>query len=357
MNYFSSQVHWSSLRWLFRYLCLVLIVILIYQISFAKAYGAELTTRYLQVSSNETGATNVNYKIGFNTTTPSLLGSILIQFCSNDPFPQDECVAPPGMNVASANLVNQTGQTGFNLLSPVPQNQILLTRLPINSASGQVNFVFNNITNPTVLGTYFVRIQTFSNSSASGNSVDYGGIAFNVLNNLLINAEVPPFLMFCSAITIPKLDCSSSSGNYINFGNFSSNTTVSASSQLLVGTNSKSGYTISVNGTGLLSGNNIIKNMSSSDVSRPDTSQFGINLVSNVSPLIGSDPSGPGSGLPTANYSKANFYTYNSGDNIAGSNQPENYRKYTVSYIVNINSNQPAGVYVSTVNYICVANF
>lgn len=357
MNNFSSHVHLISLKWLLRYCYLVLLVVFIYHISLAKVYGAELTTRYLQVSSNVTGATNVTYKVGFNVVTSSLFGSVLIQFCSNDPFPQDVCDSPPGINVSNTSLVSQSGQTGFSILNPTSSNQIILSRTPVSANSGPVSFVFNNISNPTVLGSYFVRIQTFSNQLATGSSIDYGGIAFNILNNLTINAEVPPFLLFCSAIKITNLNCADSSGNYINFGDFNSNNTASSSSQLLVGTNAKNGYTISVNGTGLISGNNVINNLTSSDVSRPGTSQFGINLVSNVSPQVGANPTGPGQGLPLNNYSKANFYTYNSGDNIASSSKPENYRQYTVSYIVNVSNTQAPGVYVSTINYICVANF
>lgn len=357
MSRLSSLIHQQSFSWLIRYLVLIITATFLYNLFTINVYGSPLTVRYLQVSSNIVSATNVNYNLGFDITSVSNLGSIDIQFCANDPLLQDPCVAPTGFDDSNAVLAGQTGQTGFSILTPTMANQIILTRPSSADVTGPVSYTFTNISNPSTEGSYFVRLQTFSSIDGSGSPVDYGGIAADTLNNLSINAEVPPFLYFCSAIVISNLNCTSASGSYVNFGNFSPNQTAYGSSDLLVGTNGKNGYQITVEGTGLLSGNNVIPSIQSSDVSRPGTSQFGINLVSNVSPIVGQDPLGPGIGLPTNNYNKNNFYYFNSGDVIASSNQPENYRQYTVSYVVNVSNTQPAGVYVSTINYICTANF
>ncbi len=357
MSQLSSLIHQQSFSWLIRYLLLIFTVFFVYNLFITNVYGSPLTSRYLQLSSNIVSAANVNYNLGFDIASVTNLGSIMIQFCANDPLFQDPCVPPTGFNDSGAVLSAQSGQTGFTILSPVSNNQIILTRPSTIDAAGPVSYTFTNINNPTVEGSFFVRIQTFSSIDASGTAIDYGGIAANTLNNLSISAEVPPFLYFCSAIVINNLNCNNASGSYVNFGDFTPTQTASGSSDLLVGTNGKNGYEITVEGLGLVSGNDVIPSISTSDVSRPGTSQFGINLVSNVSPVVGQNPYGPGIGIPTSNYNKNNFYTFNSGDIIASSNQSENYRLYTVSYIVNVSSTQPAGVYVSTINYICTANF
>ncbi len=351
------MIHQQSLTWLIRYFSLLIIFVIGYNLITANAYGSPLGARFLQVSSSVVSDTNVTYNLGFNIVTQSNLGSILIQFCGNSALFQDPCNPPTGFDDSNAVLSNQTGETGFSILTPTSPNQIILTRNSIADTPQPVSYTFTNIVNPSSDGGFFVRLQTFASSDASGSSVDYGGIATTTTPNLSIAAEVPPYLYFCSAIVITGLNCSTATGSYVNFGTLSSSNTSYGSSDLLVGTNGKNGYSITVAGDGLVSGNNVINSIAADDVSRPGTNQFGINLVANQSPNIGADPIGPGNGLPTANYDNSNFFMYQNGDIIASYNQPDNYRQYTVSYIVNVSSTQPPGVYVSTINYICTGNF
>lgn len=82
------------------------------------------------------------------------------------------------------------------------------------------------------------------------------------------------------------------------------------------------------------------------------TEQFGINLVANTSPTtFGSAPvQVPDStfsfGTAASGYNTANLYKYNSGDVIASSSQSSGETDYTISYIFNIGSLTPAGIYV-----------
>jgi hypothetical protein len=172
-----------------------------------------------------------------------------------------------------------------------------------------------------------------------------------------ITTTVPPYLLFCSGVTIGGFDCAAASGDYINFGNLASSSTGSAQSQLLTATNAGSGFAITVNGSTMTSGNNIIDGMNTRDVSRPGVSQFGINLVANQTPSVGEDPQGTGAAAPTANYSLANFFKFTPGDTIATATTSDEYRKFTASYILNIPNGQTPGVYVTTLTYICLANF
>jgi hypothetical protein len=200
-------------------------------------------------------------------------------------------------------------------------------------------------------------VQTYASSDGSGNASDYGGIAFSIVNAITITAEVPPYLIFCTAITISTYDCASADGNYIDFGALSSSHASSGSSQFMVATNAGDGYAISVNGTTLTSGNNVITPLSNGDVSRPGTSQFGFNLVANSTPADGQAVNGPGTTQPVNDYAQANTYRFVPGDTLVSSDSTNEVRRFTSSYIVNVPVTQPAGVYVSTITYICLANF
>lgn len=89
------------------------------------------------------------------------------------------------------------------------------------------------------------------------------------------------------------------------------------------------------------------------------TEQFGINLVANTSPsTFGADPvqipSGSYSfGTAAAGYNTTNLYKYVNGDVVAQSTKSSGETDYTISYILNISTVTPAGLY--TMNHILVA--
>lgn len=298
-----------------------------------------------------------DYKLSFTISTPGALGSIEFQFCSNDPIPQDPCVAPIGLDLSSAVLSVQTGETGFSISGASTTNKIILTR-PATAATAQpVSYTLSGVTNPSAIGSYYGRIQTFASSDASGTDINYGGLAFAMTDAFTIRAKVPPYLLFCSAVSIPSFDCSTATGNYISFGNFSSKATSTGQTQMLAATNAASGYSIDYGGTTLTSGNNIIPGLSTADVSRPGVSQFGLNLVANQIPAVGQDVQGPGSATVAAAYAQPNVYKFVDNDVVATATGSQYYREYTVSYIANIAPGQAPGVYDSTITYVCLANF
>jgi hypothetical protein len=107
----------------------------------------------------------------------------------------------------------------------------------------------------------------------------------------------------------------------------------------------------------MTSGVNTLPQLSTPDVSRIGTSQFGMNLRANSTPAVGQNPNGLGlSGVVSANYNQPNFYTFNSGDVLISATDPD-LEKYTVSYIANVSKNQAPGIYVSSLTYIAVASF
>jgi hypothetical protein len=217
-------------------------------------------------------------------------------------------------------------------------------------------YEFSGITNPDSIGSYYVHIATFASTDGSGPELDYGDVVFALNDTIDITAEVPPYLYFCVGLTITGYSCSTAEGNFINFGELSVSTPRFASSQMLAATNAPSGYSVTLAGTTMTSGNDVIPAMTGSP-SQIGVSQFGLNARENSGPAVGSDPDGPGLVVPTAPYATPNQFRFVSGDIITTSANPDDYRTVTVSYIVNRGKTQAPGRYVATISYICLANF
>lgn len=258
------------------------------------------------------------------------------------------------MNASGATLVSQTGETGFSLTSAT-QNELVLSR-PVATVGNQINtYQFDGVVNPSDIGPFFVRISAYTTTDASGAYESFSSVAGSIAVGININTEVPPILYFCSAVSIPT-DCSDATGDFIEFGDLSSKATSAGTSQFMVGTNAPNGYSVTANGFTMTSGTDQINATSPLSTSATGTSQFGMNLAANLSPLVGASPVG-GSGAALPNYSQANRFTYGNGDTVAQSTGPTELQLYTVSYIVNVNSTQPAGVYNTTITYVCTAGF
>lgn len=341
-----------------RFLTVIVLLVGVGLLFFTRAYGDVLTNRSLTLSDSRVGQV-ATYQLSFTVPTAETLGSIELQLCSNGSLQDDPCVPPNGFDISAATLSSQSGETGFSILpAGTNANTIVLTRTPAVAVPGNVvSYTFDNVTNPADVGSFFGRIQTFASNDASGTSTDYGGLAMSTSRVIDITTVVPPYLLFCAGITITGFDCSTASGNYINFGNLSPVSTASANTELVTATNAQSGYVMQVYGTTMTSGNNIIPAIASADVSRPGTGQFGLNLVANTTPAMGADPQGSGISAPLPGYDQPNFFKFVSGDAIASATTSDDFRKLTASYIVNMPVGQPVGVYVATLTYVCLANF
>lgn len=319
---------------------------------------ALLPLRSVQLSDPTAGATGVRYNFGFTTNTTGPIGSISYRICSNYLYELgDPCTAPPGFDASAAVLSNQTGVNDFSIDPSSTANRLLLTRPSATSVSPQpLAYEFTGIINPDDIGSFYVRIDTYASTDGSGINTDYGIVVFTTNTDITITTEVPPYLQFCTGITIDGFNCGTAEGGVISFGELSIGTTRAATSQMLASTNAAYGYSVTLAGTTMTAGNNAIPAMTGA-VSQVGVSQFGINARSNTSPSIGNDPLGPGLTMPSANYNSPNLFRFNSGDIIASSASTSDYRKITVSYIVNRDRGQPPGKYVATISYICLANF
>lgn len=98
----------------------------------------------------------------------------------------------------------------------------------------------------------------------------------------------------------------------------------------------------------------------------PGTELFGMNLVANTVPTtFGANPvitadSGAAAGQVAANYDTANKFMYHQGDTIASSATPGNttgQANYTISYVFDISSGTPAGLYNFNDNLVATATY
>jgi hypothetical protein len=165
-------------------------------------------------------------------------------------------------------------------------------------------------------------------------------------------------LIFCAAQQVQD-DCASTNETYYtDMGTLASDKTLYAQSQMAVGTNATGGFAITVSGIPPSAGTNSIDGLTTPTVSQPGTNQFGINLVANDAPYVGSNPVGPwANAVPMPDYDLANHYKYTSGDVVAYSPHVSLMRKFTISYVINSADSLPPGVYATTLTYLASGRF
>jgi hypothetical protein len=300
-----------------------------------------------------TASAVTRHTIGFNFQTTNSVGSLKFEYCTS-PLEALSCVAPAGLNSSTATLTAQSGETGFSIFSQ-NTNTLVLGRVAAVTGTQANSYTLNNVTNPSSIGSFYLRITSFASSNGTGPTLDFGGTVGVITKGVAITSEVPPVLEFCVGSSIPAL-CDSASGSFLNLGNFSTGSTSPGTTQFMVGTNANFGYVVRVQGNTMTSGNNTIPAISSPTGSQIGQSQFGINLRANTVPAVGADPSG-GSGTPSTNYNSPNIFKFADSDIIASNASVSDIEKYTISYIVNVKSDQPLGIYNTTLTYVATATF
>jgi len=334
---------------------LVTFVLVIVAMAWSSAVSSQLQSRSLKISDSRASQL-ARYQFSFETLGLDPIQTVVFQICVDDPFPEYPCTAPVGLDMANADFVGQTGDIGYTM-GNVTANTITLSRAAQTSSGNISTYSFDGIKNPSELGTYYVRIMTYPDSDTNNEPNNAGGLAFAINYGVDVTAIVPPYITFCVGVTIEGNNCQNVTGNYVNFGELSSRQAATGRTQMLAATNARDGYTIRVAGTTMTSGNNVINEMTNQDVSRPGVSQFGLNLRANSSPQHGTDVQGPGNGVAVTNYGQVNFYRFNNGEVVAVSNAPDDARKYTAAYVINVPSSQAPGIYVSTITYIALGSF
>lgn len=348
----------------------------------------QITTRSLTL---QAGTVDGGSKVGgsvhhlFQFTLPSTtaIGSISFEYCTTAAM---TCVAPDGIDTTNATRGAESGWTDTTIVkAPTTATNVFYlkktTATGFATANTPVSYQILNVINPTVKGSFYVRINTYAATDMTGTPIDAGVVTAATAEQIRLEGQMPESLVFCVGeqifTTSGVPDCANplNTDGIISFNQlFSPTDTAVASSQMVASTNAGDGYSITVNGPTLTSSGNTILPM---DTMGPDvngTSQFGMNLKANTSattPIIniGAEPAPSADavdyfGVAAAGYDQLDNYKFKTGDVVATSNPTSttgigasNAQIFTVSYIANVPGKQAAGTYSTTLTYICTARF
>jgi len=227
------------------------------------------------------------------------------------------------------------------------------------SPGAMSSYTFTGVKNPTNTGEAFsIRLATHGSSDGSGPLIDFGSVRGQVTNSISIETQVPPMLIFCVGQVVFDNCSGTNDVYYSDMGQLTPTTTLTAQSQMAVGTNASGGFAITMNGGPPAAGTHAIDSPNSPTQSKPGTNQFGVNLVANNSPSVGDNPQGTfANAVPSPDYAQPNRYKFVPGDVVAFSPNVSLMRKFTVSYILNSSPDLRAGVYTTTITYIASGRF
>ncbi len=149
----------------------------------------------------------------------------------------------------------------------------------------------------------------------------------------------------------------------INVGNLSTSAASTTSATFYIRAYLASGYNVVTVSDPPSNGSHLLNALSSPTASSAGSEQFGINLKANTSPTtFGANPSQYpdstfGFGFAAPGYDTQNVYKYVKNDTIAKSNSSSGRTDYTISYIFNIGSVTPSGVYTMRHDLVAIATF
>lgn len=352
------------------------------------ANAAQITTRSLTLQAGATDGGSapggeVNHFFAFTLPGGSPVQSIQFEYCTtaSDTPLSPTCITPTGLSTAGITLGAENGVTGFTMNNTTNGAPYIYrtngTNLGTNVA---VSYRLDGVTNPTTEDyTFFVRISTFATNDATGAETDTGTVTASTATPIELSGTMPESLVFCTGGTVGLTssvpDCSTASVGTIGFDQlFSPTDTATATSQMAASTNAGFGYIITVNGTTLTSGSNTITANATPLTIVKGSGQFGLNLVENVTTTdnqaipapLGLDvaPAPDGTNLKgeaVGDYAIPDSFKFVTGNTVASSTNGgaggTDAQIFTVSYIVNVPGNQPAGTYTTTLTYICTPTF
>lgn len=348
-------IHLQRWPYLLLEVLLAVSLVLIY-IANPVSAAMRLQERSLYMNSAVAGETTF-YRISFRYMSPNPVGSVEMLFCE-DPIPYHPCEVPPGFDVSGAELTEQAVETGFSL-SAQTQNRLVISRSPAAPSGEKASYTFDNIVNQSDPDKPLsIRLKTLGSIDGTGPQIDFGSIRGQVTPSVDIATQVPPILIFCMAELV-EYNCTNTNDVYYNdMGELSSNSTLSANSQMAVGTNASAGFVITANGPLPAAGTSTIDAIDTPSSSQLGRNQFGINLVANTQPGIGLDPEGEwANAVVHPDYSIPNMYKFKSGDTVAYSPNVSLMKKFTVSYVLNSSPDLRAGVYTTSINFIASGRF
>jgi hypothetical protein len=175
------------------------------------------------------------------------------------------------------------------------------------------------------------------------------------------NATSENFQVNSGTETPPDPFLSFSINNWdVNFDDFTPSDATTTTATFSVSNYTSYGYVIQIFGSAPSYGSHTIDTMDTTGPSINGIEQFGINLVANTSPTsFGTNPDNGqfGFGAVDGNYSTPNQFRFVSGETIASAPKSSGMTTYTISYIVNVSSITPGGVYTGDQNILVTGTY
>jgi hypothetical protein len=312
------------------------------------ASAAQITARKVLIGSSVASA-STTYAFTFTVPSATVIKSVGFAACTT---PSGACTPAPGFSSAASSLTTQPSNldgvgvnTGWTV-STATAGELRLSKSGATVApSGAQSVGFTGAVNPSATNsTFFMRITTFSDALWT-TPIDLGEVAASTAGQITVTAAVDETLNFTLASATAAL------------GTLSTGAAGTGTSSMTVATNAATGYSVTVAGTTLTSAGNTITALTTPTASATNTKQFGINLMANTTPSVGTAASGTGTGVPATGYNTVNQFKFVTGDTVASALVPTNSNTYTVSYIANIDGATAAGAYSTVLTYVATANF
>lgn len=212
---------------------------------------------------------------------------------------------------------------------------------------------------------YSVEESSFSSGSGTGASASFSaqgsagdlavGSAFST-NYGAYAGPISPNEEYLEMVVTPAS---------IDLGTLSPSTTATGTANFYVRSYLNSSYTVvTASAPPTNEGGDTLAPMTSTGLPTLGVEQFGINLVNNATPDIGSDPawqpdSNFANGEAASGYDVVDQFRYNQGEVIAqsGGNPAWGQTNYTISYSANVSGITEAGLYVMVHTLIAIATF
>lgn len=336
------------------YLVAVIALTIVPLVQTTQASAAQITARKVVIDSSAPSA-STKYTFTFTAPSATTVKSFDAQACDTASGTCTQAASAAGFSSAGAGTIG-TAPTGLGSGGVWTSNVATTTKLRVLNASNTgapsagATITLDSVVNPSAANsTFFLRMTTYSDAAWT-TPIDTGVVAASTAGVITVNATVDEALTFTLGAATVNLSPSSI-------------TTAAAStgtSTLVASTNAASGYSITYSSPNALkpAGGTALASYSSSP-SVPGTAGFGINLKTNTTPAVGSNPTG-GSGAAVGAYNTADQFTFvgsNVATQIATSGVATNATTYTVSYVANIAALTAPGAYTTTFTYVATPNF
>lgn len=147
-----------------------------------------------------------------------------------------------------------------------------------------------------------------------------------------------------------------------NLGKLDIDRTATRTMLLHVNSHNAGGYIVQVTGAPPKYNDYSLATPIESIASLQGTEQFGINVVANTSPEVGANPvmlpdETPLTGVVLPKYDMPNKFSYVDGDIVARADMQSSKIRYTISMIVNVSGNTPAGHYSGDFSALVTPDF